>query len=71
MNTKKEISKKVLQIIDIKNAERFFERTGTGAQEAYKCIDENIDKINTSTCTQNVFLYIPNSENDIYTFYLN
>lgn len=59
------------KMCDIKNAERFFERTGKEAQQTYKYfIDENIDKMN-SNGVQNVFLYIPFSDNDMYTMYFN
>ena len=56
--------------LDIENAERFFERTGEGAKEAYKCMEPNIDKVN-SYGIQNIFLYIPESDNDIYTMFFN
>ncbi|HEY4755757.1 MAG TPA: hypothetical protein VIH28_06870 [Ignavibacteriaceae bacterium] len=56
---------------DIKNAERFFDRTGEGTKEAYKCIDNDIDEINKDTGMQNVFLYIPESDNDLYPIFLN
>lgn len=59
------------EIRDIKNAERFFDRTGEGAKEAYKCIDNDIDKINRESGMQNMFLYIPESDNDIYPIFLN
>ncbi len=56
---------------DIDNAVKFFDRTGEGIKEAYKCIDSGIDELNPDSGTQNIFLYIPNSDDDLYTLYLN
>jgi hypothetical protein len=56
---------------DIDNATKFFDRTGEGIKEAYKCVDKDIDSVNPDTGTQNIFLYIPNSDDDIYKLYLN
>lgn len=56
--------------LDIENATKFFNRTGEGIHEAYKCVDENIDKISESGI-QNIFLFIPESDNDMYSLHLN
>jgi hypothetical protein len=57
--------------LDIENAEKFFNRTGEGIKEAYKCIDKNIDTVDPVSGTQNVFLYIPESDDDMYVLHLN
>ena len=59
-------------LLDIKNAERFFERTGEELRECYEYYcEEKIGQVDTISGTQEIFLYIPESENDIYTLYLN
>lgn len=58
-------------IRDIQNASRFFERTGEGIKEAYKCVDRDIDKINPNSGTQNIFLYVPEADDDMYVLHLN
>lgn len=66
------ISKEVLQMVDVKNAEKFFERTGNDIRECYEYyVDEEIGKPNISTGAQEIFLYIPEADNDMYTIYLN
>ena len=56
--------------LDIENAKKFFDRTGNDIKEAYKCIDEDVDKVGPNGET-NIFLYIPESGNDIYPVYLS
>ncbi len=56
---------------DIENAEKFFNATGEGIAEAYLCIDNDINKINPDNGTQNIFLYIPEALEDMYTLHLN
>ena len=66
------MEKKVMNalMMDAKNAERFFERTGKDVLGAYKTMDEDIDKVNENGML-NIFLYIPESESDIYTVSLS
>jgi|GEM_PF-4606005 len=56
--------------VDIKNAEKFFNRTGEAIKEAYQCVDSNIDKVNENGA-QNIFLYIPEADDDMYVIYSN
>lgn len=56
---------------DIENAEKFFNRTGEGILQAYKCVDSDIDKVDKVAGTQNIFLYIPEADNDMYVLHLN
>lgn len=59
-------------LLDIKNAERFFERTGEELRECYEYYcEEKIGQIDIVSGTKEIFLYIPDAENDIYTLYLN
>ncbi len=66
------MEQKVIDLLklDIENAQKFFDRTGNGIKEAYKCVDDNIDKVNSSGI-QNIFLYIPESNDDMYTLCLS
>lgn len=57
--------------LDIENAEKFFNRTGEGIKQAYKCIDIDIDKVDPVAGTQNAFLYIPEADDDMYVLHLN
>lgn len=68
---KKVSDKRVTIIRDIINAEKFFDRTGAGIKQAYKCIDQDIDKLDELTGRVNTFLYIPKAENDMYPLFLN
>ncbi|HWY33553.1 MAG TPA: hypothetical protein VNX68_02835 [Nitrosopumilaceae archaeon] len=56
--------------VDIENAEKFFDRTGNDIKEAYKCIDENVDKVGPDGKVS-IFLYIPESGCDMYDVYLS
>lgn len=56
--------------LDIENAERFFDGTGKGLQEAYQEFDKDIDKPNEYGF-QKVFLFIPEAPDDMYTINLN
>ena len=58
-------------ILDIKNAEKFFNMTGEDIKEAYKCVYENAEDINSVSGTKNIFLYIPGAQDDMYVSYLN
>lgn len=67
------MNKKEIQVsqIDIENATKFFDRTGNSVKDAYKSLDENIDKIDNINGIQPVFLYIPGNSEDIYNVFLN
>jgi hypothetical protein len=54
---------------DIKNAEKYFERSGNSAKEAYKLLEEEITE--NDSVTQTVYLYIPGTVRDIYEVFLN
>ena len=61
--------------LDIEIAETFFEKTGQAMLDTYKCIDEDIDKVNEYGA-QNIFLFIPapvsdEPQNDMYTMFMN
>ena len=71
-NSKKTETKELREMIDIKNSERFFERTGEELRECYEYYcEEKIGQVDIISGTQEIFLYIPDAENDIYTLYLN
>ena len=71
-NSRKIETKEVLQMVDAKNAERFFDRTGEELRECYEYyVDEKIGIPDVITSAQEIFLYIPESDNDMYTIYLN
>ena len=56
--------------IDIENAEKFFIRKGKEVIEAYKVLDENIDKVNNFG-VKKCFIYIPESHKDMFDLFLN
>lgn len=56
--------------LDIENAEKFFDRTGNSVKNAYKELDEDIDKTDDSGI-QKIFLYIPGTNKDMYNVFLN
>jgi hypothetical protein len=56
--------------IDIENAEKFFDRTGEDIKDAYLCENEDIEKTNEYGI-KNVFIYIPEANNDVYALSLN
>jgi hypothetical protein len=56
--------------LDIENAEKFFNRTGEDIKEAYICENPEVEKVDESGL-KNIFLYIPESYNDIYVLSLN
>lgn len=55
---------------DVNSAEKFFSRTGEDIKDIYEMENPEINKINENG-VQNVFLYIPESDNDVYAMFLN
>jgi flagellar capping protein FliD len=55
---------------DIKSAEKFFNRTGEDIKDIYILENPDIEKINENGI-KNIFLYIPEANDDIYAIFLN
>lgn len=67
------MEKKVLNINivkDINSAEKFFERTGEDIKDIYEMENPEIGKVNENGI-QNIFLFIPGADNDVYATFLN
>lgn len=67
------MEKKVLNINikkDVDNAEKFFNRTGEDIKDIYEIENPEINKINENG-VQNIFLFIPGADNDVYEMFLN
>lgn len=56
-------------IKDIRNAEKYFSRSGNDAKEAYKLLEDEITE--NDTITQTVYLYFPGTVRDTYEVFLN
>ena len=67
MQKKKQDIKKL--IADIKNAEKYFKRTGIQSKAAYELLEDEITE--NDTVTQTVYLYIPGTVRDVYEIFMN
>lgn len=54
---------------DIINAEKYYEKSGRQAKEAYRDLEDEIKE--NDTVTETVFLYFPGTVKDIYTIFKN
>lgn len=54
---------------DIENAEKYFDRSGKAAKEAFDLLNEEITE--NDSVTQTVYLYIPGTIRDNYDIFLN
>ena len=67
------MEKKKISVNDLKkdiiNAEKYFDRSGNSAKEAYKLLEDEITE--NDSITQTVYLYIPGTVRDIYDVFLN
>lgn len=56
-------------LVDIRNAEKYFSRSGNDAKDAYKLLEDEITE--NDTITQTVYLYFPGTVKDVYEIFLN
>jgi len=62
------IDKNIL-LKDVRNAEKYFDRSGETAKAAYKDLEEELKE--TKKVTETAYLYFPGTAKDIYDLYLN
>ena len=56
-------------LVDIRNAEKYFNRSGNDAKDAYKLLEDEITE--DDSITQTVYLYFPGTVRDVYEVFLN
>ncbi len=54
---------------DIANAEKYYDKSGRQAKEAYRDLEDEIKE--NDTVTETVFLYFPGTVKDLYTLFKN
>lgn len=67
------MEKKKISVSDLKkdiiNAEKYFNRSGDTAKEAYELLNEEINE--ADSVSETIYLYIPGTVRDTYDVFLN